>query len=72
MDIKRNGTQPSGKGPAELHRVWGKRIARRGEPDSPQARTWISLELGWRVFDDGLGLNGITIEYQGHEGSTVQ
>jgi hypothetical protein len=51
----------------------GASVSPGGEPDSPQARTWVSLEPGWRVFDDGPGhLNGITIEYQGHEGSTVQ
>src|SRR6476619_547101 len=30
----------------------GSRIAKRGGPGSPQAKTWISLEPGWNVFDD--------------------
>lgn len=29
----------------------GVRIAKRGDPNSPQAGTWISLEPGYRVFD---------------------
>jgi hypothetical protein len=29
----------------------GKRIAKRGEPGSPQAGTWISMEPGWAVRD---------------------
>jgi len=39
----------------------GVRIAKRGHPGSAQARTWISLEPGWRVLD---GKNGaIVTEY---------
>jgi len=30
----------------------GSRIAKRGGPGTPQAKTWISLEPGWNVFDD--------------------
>ena len=30
----------------------GIRIAKRGGPGTPQAKTWISLEPGWKVFDD--------------------
>lgn len=30
----------------------GKRIAKRGEPGTPHARTWISLEPGWTVLDN--------------------
>ena len=30
----------------------GVRIAKRGEPDTPQAGTWVSLEPGWRVLDE--------------------
>lgn len=29
--------------------VNGVRVAKRGRPDTPQARAWISLEPGWRV-----------------------
>ena len=27
------------------------RIAKRGYPDTPQAKTWVPLEPGWRVLD---------------------
>ena len=30
----------------------GIRIAKRGGPGTPQAKTWVSLEPGWKVFDD--------------------
>jgi hypothetical protein len=30
----------------------GKRIAMRGAPGTPQARTWVSLEPGWTVLDN--------------------
>jgi len=26
-------------------------IAKRGHPGTPQARTWVSLQPGWRVLD---------------------
>jgi hypothetical protein len=29
----------------------GVRIAKRGQPNSPQAGTWVSLEPGFRVCD---------------------
>ena len=51
--------------------VRGKRIARRGEPGTPQAKTWVSLEPGWRVFDDG-DLNKLSIQYDRYEGGVVQ
>jgi hypothetical protein len=41
----------------------GVRIARRGSPGTPQARTWVSLEPGWRVLDKGK--RQIVIEYKG-------
>jgi hypothetical protein len=31
----------------------GVRIAKRGQPNTPQAGTWVSLEPGYRVFDKG-------------------
>jgi hypothetical protein len=42
----------------------GVKIAKRGYPDTPQARTWVSLEPGWRVLD-GPNLDSIAVEYQG-------
>jgi hypothetical protein len=29
----------------------GNRIAKRADPNTPQAGTWVSLESGYRVFD---------------------
>jgi hypothetical protein len=45
----------------------GKRIAKRGEPGTPQAKTWVSLEPGWVVRDvpihpDGSG--GLIVEHE--------
>jgi hypothetical protein len=31
----------------------GVRIAKRGKPDTPQAKTWVSLVDGFRVLDKG-------------------
>jgi hypothetical protein len=33
----------------------GVRIAKRGAPGTPQARTWLSLVPGYRVFDEYKG-----------------
>ena len=33
----------------------GVKIAKRGHPGTPQAKTWVSLEPGWRVFDGPKG-----------------
>src|SRR4051812_30052087 len=47
--------------------VDGVRVAKRGEPGSPLAKTWVSLEPGWEVFDgpdDGDG-GSIVIKYDG-------
>jgi hypothetical protein len=41
----------------------GVKIAKRGRPGTPQARTWISLEPGWRVLDQDDG--GVVIERDG-------
>jgi hypothetical protein len=42
------------------------RIARRGRPGTGQARTWISLEPGWRVLDQEGALivehNGVRVQ----------
>ncbi len=42
----------------------GKRIAKRGHPGTPQARTWMPLEPGWTVKDTRHG-KGISIEHDG-------
>jgi hypothetical protein len=39
----------------------GMKIARRGHPDTPHPRTWVSLEPGYRVFDRGK--RGLVVEY---------
>jgi hypothetical protein len=44
--------------------VNGVRIARRGRPNTPQARMWISLEPGWQVLD-GKDLKTTVITYNG-------
>jgi hypothetical protein len=43
--------------------VDGKRIAYRGQPDSPQAKTWVSMEPGWVVFSTP-DHEQITVEYR--------
>jgi hypothetical protein len=46
----------------------GTRIAKRGYPDSPQAKTWIALEPGYQVFDgprDEDGGGSIAVIYNG-------
>jgi hypothetical protein len=30
----------------------GKRIARRGKPGTPEARTWVTIEPGYEVVDN--------------------
>jgi hypothetical protein len=45
--------------------VDGVKIAKRGHPNTPQARTWISLEPGWEVRGWGSrGVEGIEILHQ--------
>jgi hypothetical protein len=44
--------------------VDGVRIARRGYPGTSQAGTWVSLEPGWEVVDDGRR-NTIAIKHNG-------
>ena len=43
--------------------VDGVKIAKRGHPGTPQARTWISVEPGWTVRD--LPRGQIEIRYEG-------
>lgn len=44
--------------------VDGLRIAKRGQPNTPQARTWIALEPGWEVLD-GDDMHTIAVRYNG-------
>ena len=44
--------------------VDGVRIARRGYAGTPQAGTWVSLEPGWEVVDDGRR-NNIAVKHNG-------
>jgi hypothetical protein len=44
--------------------VDGVKIAKRGKPNTPQARTWVSIEPGWRVFDNA-DMSQIVIEHDG-------
>jgi len=41
----------------------GMKIARRGYPDSPQAKTWVSLEPGYVVTD--ISPTEINVEFNG-------
>jgi len=36
----------------------GVRIAKRGQPNTPEAGTWVPLEPGFRVFYTGCGQRG--------------
>jgi hypothetical protein len=48
--------------------VDGRRIAKRGQPGTSQAGTWISLEPGWEVVSSldrrtiSISYNGVTIQ----------
>ena len=42
----------------------GVKIAKRGHPGTAQAKTWVSLQPGWRVLD-GPNLDSIAIECDG-------
>ncbi len=46
----------------------GKRIAKRGEPGTPQARTWVSLEPGWTVLDNRDGTE-LIVQRDGRDGA---
>lgn len=55
----------SGTGQNEIYVVLdGVCIAKRGQPDTPQARTWVSLEPGYRVYDSP-DKEEIVVEYNG-------
>jgi len=42
----------------------GKRIAKRGHPDTPQTGTWVSIEPGYTVRDRGYPQE-LVVEYEG-------
>jgi hypothetical protein len=42
----------------------GKPVAKRGDANSPQATTWVSIEPGWRVLDGPDG-ESIVAEFNG-------
>jgi hypothetical protein len=42
----------------------GKRIAKRGHPDTPQTGTWVSIERGYTVRDRGYPQE-LVVEYEG-------
>jgi hypothetical protein len=42
--------------------VGGVQIAKRGKPDMSQACTWIPLEPGWEVTDNGKGRLSISYD----------
>jgi hypothetical protein len=42
----------------------GVRIAKRGEPGTPQAGTWVSVEPGYTVLDKGYPQE-LVVEYEG-------
>jgi hypothetical protein len=44
--------------------VDGVNIAKRGRPNTPQAKTWVSLEPGWSVIDIDVS-RGIEVRHQG-------
>lgn len=41
--------------------VDGLKIAKRGRPNTPQAKIWVSIEPGWKVFDVE---DGIEVQHQ--------
>ena len=44
----------------------GERIAYRGKPGTPQAKTWISMKAGYEARDDDRdGIAGIEIRIHG-------
>jgi len=45
--------------------VDGLKIAKRGHPETTQAKTWVSLEPGYIVRDGGDGTS-IEVEYKVH------
>ena len=58
---------PNQKKMREIYiRFDGRRIAYRGQPDTPQARTWVAIDKRYRVRDENDG-DGLVIEFaRGH------
>ena len=44
----------------------GMKIARRADPDTPQAKTWVSLEPGYQVLDNA-DMTEIAVYYYGKQ-----
>jgi hypothetical protein len=44
----------------------GTKIARRADPDTPQAKTWVALEPGYQVLDNA-DLTAIAVYYHGKQ-----
>jgi hypothetical protein len=57
MEIESDGTDI-------FIKIAGVRVAKRGHPGTPQAKTWVSIEPGWRALD-GPKLKTIVVEYNG-------
>jgi hypothetical protein len=51
MDVDTDDIEVKMEGPDIFVLANGVKIARRGHKGTAQAKTWISLEPGWRVFD---------------------
>jgi hypothetical protein len=49
-----------------LGRFNGMKIAPRGNPNAPQAKTWVSLEPGYQVLDNA-NMTGIAVYYYGKQ-----
>jgi hypothetical protein len=45
--------------------VDGLKIAKRGQPNTPYAKTWVSLEPGWSVVDVGYPPEAVDVSYEG-------
>jgi hypothetical protein len=43
----------------------GIRVAQRGEPGTRYAKTWVSIEPGWVMFDVGADKRSISVTYSG-------
>jgi hypothetical protein len=43
----------------------GIKVAQRGEPGTRHAKTWVSIEPGWVVFDVAADMRSISVTYNG-------
>jgi hypothetical protein len=65
MEIEIVREDPSQPDKPDIYVVFdGKRIAKRGHPGTPQARTWVSLEPGY-VVTSSPDHGAISIEFNG-------